>query len=307
MAENNLQNALALNREETSEEICRFISDQVSETGSRGLVVGISGGLDSAVVASLGARALGADRVKGLFLPERDTEADSYACAREVAEATGIRYEEFNLTPALEQLGCYKGAVAEAIKNKAVNRLAVWGLDRFFNIDPYRITLERTDNRTLNRAIAFFRLKHRLRMAVLFEHSDRDNLLVAGCLNLTEYLTGFFVHFGDSAADLAPILDLYKSQVRNLARHLDLPRRLIEKAPSPDLLPGITDETALQVTYEKLDLILYATGKGYSEEEIIKAVKTTPETVTRVKRLVQLSERLRKPTPSPKLSGGRGC
>jgi len=307
MAENNLQNALALNREETSEDICRFISDQVSETGSRGLVFGISGGLDSAVVASLGARALGAENVKGVFLPERDTEPESYQCAREVAEQSGINYEVFNLAPALEELGCYRGTVAGAIKNRAVNRLAVWSLSRFFNIDPYRLTLERTDNRTLNRAIAFFRLKHRLRMAVLFERSDRENLLVAGCLNLTEYLTGFFVHFGDIAADLAPILDLYKSQVRDLARHLGLPTRLIEKAPSPDLLPGITDETALQVTYEKLDLILYATEKGYSEEEIIKAVETTPETVTRVKRLVQLSERLRKPTPSPKLSGGRGC
>jgi len=306
MAELNLQSTLALNREKATKDICRFISDQVSETGSRGLVVGISGGLDSAVVTSLGARALGADRVKGLFLPERDTEADSYACAREVAEATGIRYEEFNLTPALEQLGCYKGAVAEAIRNKTINRLAIWGLNRFFNIDPYRVTLEKTDNRTLNRAIAVFRLKHRLRMAVLYQHADQENFLVGGCLNLTEYLTGFFVHFGDSAADIAPILDLYKSQVQDLARHLDLPRRVIKKAPSPDLLPGIIDETALQVTYEKLDLILYALRKGYLEEEIGKEVETTPETVTRVKQFVQLSERLRKPIPSPKLPGGGG-
>jgi len=75
-----------------------------------------------------------------------------------VAKRSGIRYEEFKLPPALEELGCYREAVAGAIKNQAVNRLAIWSLNRFFNIDPYRVTLERIDNRTLNRAIAFFGL-----------------------------------------------------------------------------------------------------------------------------------------------------
>ncbi len=299
MKDFNFNSTLELDPEEITETICHFIAEQVSASRAAGLVVGISGGLDSAVVAALGARALGPEKVKGLFLPERDTARDSYECARQAAACTGIRFEEFNLTPALEKLGCYRGAVAGATRSKAVNRLAVWGLNRFFNIDPYRVTLERTDNKTLNKAISQFRLKHRLRMAVLYQHSDQENLLVAGCLNLTEYLTGFFVQFGDSAADLAPILDLYKSQVQDLAGYLEVPSRILDRPPSPDLLPGILDETALGITYEKLDLVLSALRKGYSAEKIAEQLALPPEAVERIKNIVTSSKHLREPVPYP--------
>ena len=297
----NLNTALEMDPGKTTGFIYRFICDQVNASRAAGLVVGISGGLDSAVVAALGARALGPEKVKGLFLPERDTARDSYECARQVANCTGIRFQEIDLAPALEKLGCYRGAVAGATRSKTVNRLAVWFLNRFFHTDPYRVTLERTDNQTLNRAISNFRLKHRLRMAVLYQHADQENLLAAGCLNLTEHLTGFFVHYGDNAADLAPILDLYKSQIQQLARSLEVPSRILDKPPSPDLIPGIVDEAALAITYHKLDLVLYGLEKRVSIENIAKQAETEPEAVERIKDYTELSARFRKPIPYPPL------
>ncbi len=297
----NLKTALKMDPGEMTGLICQFISNQVKANRAAGLVVGISGGLDSAVVAALGARALGPEKVKGLFLPERDTAPGSYECARQTAACSGIRFEEFDLTPALEKLGCYRGAVAGATRSKTVNRLALWALNRFFKVDPYRVTLERTNNKTLNKAISQFRLKHRLRMAVLYQHADQENLLVAGCLNLTENLTGFFVPFGDSATDLAPILDLYKSQVQDLAGYLEVPSRVRDRPPSPDLLPGILDETALGITYEKLDLALYTLNKDLPVDDIAEQLGLKPEAVERIRNIVGSSEHLRNPVPYPAL------
>ena len=219
-----------------------------------------------------------------------------------VAKEAGFSLEEIDLTPALDSLGCYRGAVAGLARSKAVNRLAFWSMRRLFGADPYRTTLEGTDNPVLNQAMAFFRLKHRLRMAVLYRRAEQEGLLVAGCLNLTEYLTGFFVRYGDNAADLAPILSLYKSQVRRLASHLGVPEPIITKPPSPDLLPGIVDETALGIPYEKLDLVLHALKEGLPQADIADRVEVSPAAVKRVKQLVELSERFRKTVPYPELA-----
>ncbi len=288
--------------EKTADEICRFIADQVSSQRAGGLVIGISGGLDSAVVAFLGVRALGADKIKALFLPERDTAAESYSCAREITAAASLKLEEIDLTPTLETLGCYEGAVAGITGNKVLNRLAFWSLHHLFKIDPYRITLKKTDIAPLNRAIALLRLKHRLRMAVLYKHAEQENLLVAGCLNLTEQLTGLFVPFGDSAADIAPILPLYKTEVRDLARYLGVPQKVIEREPSPDLLPGIVDETALGITYTKLDLLLHALQEKESDETAAGRAGTDEDTVKRIRKLTALAGRLTQPVPAPELS-----
>ncbi|MGQ9780327.1 MAG: NAD(+) synthase [Bacillota bacterium] len=235
-------------------------------------------------------------------MPERDTAPESYRHARMVAKQAGFSLEEIDLTPALASLGCYRGPVAGFARSKAVNRLAFWSMHRLFGTDPYLTTLEGTDNPVLNQAMAFFRLKHRLRMAVLYQRAEQEGALMAGCLNLTEYLTGFFVRHGDSAADLAPIFPLYKSQVRRLARHLGVPECIITKPPSPDLLPGIIDEKALGISYEKLDLILYALKEGLSEADIADRVEVSPAAVKRVKRLVELAERFRQTVPYPELT-----
>jgi NAD+ synthase len=119
--------------------------------------------------------------------------------------------------------------------------------------------------------------------------------LVAGAANKSEYQIGYFVKHGcDDATDIMPLLNLYKTQVRELARYLDIPSRIIEKPPSPDILPGIIDEEAIGIPYEKLDLILLALDKGWEIVEIAQALEIEEKEVRDVKNLIQKSEHMRK-------------
>ena len=127
---------------------------------------------------------------------------------------------------------------------------------------------------------------------MLYSYAEHENRLVVGTANKTELMTGFFVKYGDSAADIMPLLPLYKTQVKQLARFLNIPKKIIDKAPSPDLLPGITDEFALGITYEKLDLILWGLERNMETKEITKT-GVKPETVEYVKELVRRSEHMR--------------
>lgn len=301
--EGGLRAALALDYDRAREKICSFISNSIAAAAARGAVVGISGGLDSAVVAFLCARALGPNRVVGLFLPERDTAPESAGYAREVAEKAGIRLDIFDLTPALTALGCYRGVVPGALKSRLISRAAAVALRAAGYKNPFELTLAPGESAVLKEAVAFFRLKHRLRMAVLYQRAEKEGMLVAGCLNRTEYLTGFFVRYGDSAADLAPILPLYKTQVRLLAAYLGLPRAIIDRPPTPDLIPGITDELALGVTYEALDQVLVGLSGGLSPEEIAQKIEVSSLLPQKIARLVSLASNLGHDALSPDLGG----
>ncbi|MDY6827528.1 MAG: NAD(+) synthase [Bacillota bacterium] len=304
MEQIDFKTSLERNWAETTAAICHFIKEQVDSLKAEGMAIGISGGLDSAVVAMLGVRALGPTGVKGIFLPERDTSPASARLARLLSETGNFSLTERDITPDLKVLGGYRGAVSSLARFKAVNRFTFWTLNCLLRTEPYSTTLEKTNINILNQAIAFYRLKHRLRMALIFQHAEQNNLLVAGCLNLTEYMTGFFVPFGDSAADFAPILGLYKRQVRRLAEYLGVPKPIIERQPSPDLLPGIDDETALNISYKKLDLVLHGLEQKMPTQKIASGSDTAVEAVEKIEQLIRLSERLRTPIPSPDLSNG---
>lgn len=297
------RSSLALDPAEAVEKICAFISERVAGAQARGVVVGISGGLDSAVVAFLCARALGTERVIGLFLPERDTAPESFRHASSVAEKAGIRLDTVDLTPALAALGCYEGTVASTLKSRAVGRVASAVIKAGTGRSPFELTLAPAGNTVVREAVAFLRLKHRLRMCALYHRAEREGMLVAGCLNRTEQLTGFFVRYGDSAADLAPILPLYKTQVRALAAYLGVPQPVIDRPPSPDLIPGITDELALGVTYEVLDLILVGLAGGADRASIALEAGVAPALVAKIENLVSLAQALKHDPPYPLLQG----
>ena len=139
-------------------------------------------------------------------------------------------------------------------------------------------------------------------MVLLYLHGEIENRLVVGAANRTEYSIGYFVKHGcDDATDIMPLLNLYKTQVRELARYLNIPSRIIEKPPSPDILPGIIDEEAIGIPYEKLDLILLALEKGWEIGEIAKVLEIEEEKVVYAKKLIQKSEHMRElyvPFPS---------
>jgi NAD+ synthase len=145
----------------------------------------------------------------------------------------------------------------------------------------------------LNQSVAYHRVKVRLRAVLLYYHAELDNLLVLGTSNRSELSVGFFVKHGDPAADALPLARFYKTQVRALAAYLQVPSEIIDRPPSPDVLPGLTDEGALQMDYQTLDRILWRLERGLGVEAIASALGLDPQRVRYVRMLTQRAEMLR--------------
>ncbi|RKZ20966.1 NAD(+) synthetase, partial [bacterium] len=248
-----------------------FIKEKVKELERDGAVLGISGGVDSAVVASLAKKALG-KRVLGLILPERDSSPESVEHAKLVAETFGIKTETFNLSPLLETIGAYS-LVPDVLHRKRKNaekviKISYSILPPF--LKPFSRGLLGVKEKLLRGPTAYYRIKHRLRMVILYFYAEKLNYAVLGTTNRTEELTGFFVKYGDSATDIAPIACLYKTEVFELAKLLQMPKEIITKKPSAGLWRGQSDEKELGMSYEKIDEILKLLEKHAKEDVLNK-------------------------------------
>ncbi len=284
--------------DKVTEKICNYIIGQVEANNANGLMLGISGGLDSAVLAFLGSRALGPEKMHGLFLPDRDTAPENYQYAEAAATKAGFEIETINMTPVFQDKGCYNNIIVKAARNRFINRVGFQSYRRIMNKDLYEFNLKGTGNRIVKKAIESYYLRYRTRMATLYEQSRKQGLLLPDSLNKTENLVGFTT-YGDINVDFAPILPLYKSQVRALASYLGVPKVIIQKPPSPDLFPGITDEIFLDIKYEMLDSILYLCDKGFSEEEVSVQCDIDIKAVKRVKHLKKLASHVNKDLKIP--------
>jgi len=278
-----------LDYKKTTEAICRFISDQVAGNNAKGLIVGVSGGLDSAVVAFLGVKALGPKKVYGLFLPEKDTASDSRRHAEAVAVTAGFPLEIVDLTPTLERLGCYSNLIVKLARNSIINRIGFQVSRKMLNLDLYEFNLKEAENRIIRQAVESYYQRFRTRMSMLRERARDEGMLLPDSFNRTESLIGFSIRHGDIDGDFAPILPLYKSQVRVIANYLGVPQKIISRPPTPDLIPGITDEIFLDISYEQLDSILFSLEKGLSEREIYLQCGIPLKQVRRVKHLMALA------------------
>lgn len=213
--------------------LTRFLQNEAGKFGFEQAIVGVSGGLDSAVSVALCARAFGPENVLAIMLPYKTSNPDSAAHARLVIEALGVR-------------------------SKLVDISAM--------VDGYLEAQAVTDKLRRGNVMA------RARMIVLYDHSAAERALVVGTSNKTEILLGYSTQFGDAACALNPLGDLYKHQVYQLARQLELPTEVIDKAPSADLFEGQTDEDELGFTYEQADRVLIKmVDERYSEEELVAA------------------------------------
>lgn len=280
--------------EETAEKIAAFIRGVVNEKKAKGMIVGVSGGLDSAVVAFLGVKAIGAERVHGFFLPDRDTAPESRRHAEMIADKAGFKLETIDLTPTLLEMGCYQNIIVRFARNRLINRLGFQFFRSISGKDLYAFNLTGSDNRIVKGAVDSYYLRDRLRIKTLYEESRKAGLIFPDSFNKTENLVGFasYGSYGDISVDVAPILLLYKCQVRSLAAVLGVPPEIITKPPSPDLFPGVTDEIFLGISYDLLDCVLFSLDQGLSEQQIADCCDVSEKEVKRIGHLKELASPL---------------
>lgn len=254
----------------------------------RGLVVAISGGIDSTLCAALAVRALGAERVLCLILPERDSDPDSAARAQLLATHLGVRSETVDIAPTLEAIGCYQArddAVREALREygEGWQMKIVIGGGLEGRINRFRLVARAPDGSMHERALALSsylaivaatNFKQRIRKTLEYFHADRLNYGVVGTPNRLEFDQGFFVKNGDGAADIKPIAHLYKSQVYAMARHLGLPERLCAAVPTTDTysLEQGQDEFYFALPYQAMDLALWAYNHDLDAAALARAL-----------------------------------
>jgi NAD+ synthase len=292
-----------------------------TELHRRGVVVAVSGGVDSAVCASLAARALGPSKVLALILPERDSSPDSRRLARALIDGLGVPWREEDIAPALEAIGCYRWR-DEAIRavfpdydgtwrNKIVIARAPQGGFSYFKLVVQKpdgsLAEERLPHEQYLQLVAATSYKQRLRKTIEYFHADRLHYAVIGTPNRLEYDQGFFVKNGDGSADLKPIAHLYKTQVYALAEHLGVPEEIRRSRPSTDTysLSQGQDEFYFGLPYEKMDIALWAHNHGVSaaalaeyfgiDESEAKAIYAGIEAKRRTTRYLHARPRLIEP------------
>lgn len=249
----------------------------------RGVVVAMSGGIDSSVSAALCVNALGKDKVFGLLLPERDSSSESESKGELLAKHLGINYLSYDIAETLDAIGCYKWR-DEAIKETFPeygsdwkNKIVISGGSEG-RVNHFQLVVQAPDGGIFEKRlglkqylqiVAATNYKQRIRKTMDYFHADRLNYAVVGTPNRVEYDQGFFVKNGDGSADIKPIAHLYKSQVYALARHMNLPEQICTAIPTTDTysMPQGQDEFYYALPYKQMDLALWSLNNGRTVEE----------------------------------------
>jgi NAD+ synthase len=292
--------ALRLDPAAATQRIAAAVREQVHRRlRKRGVVLGLSGGIDSSVTAALCAKALGAQNVFAVLMPEKDSDPESLYLGRLMVEALGVRSVIEDIEPVLSAAGCY------ARRDDAIRRLVPafgpgWGckvvIANALANDGYNLTLlvVQAPDGTQQKLrmpldvylgiVAATNMKQRTRKQIEYYHADRLNYAVAGTPNRLEYDQGFFVKNGDGAADLKPIAHLYKSQVYQLAEHLGVPEAIRRRPPTTDTwsLAQTQDEFYFSLPYDRMDLCLYGRDHGVPAAAVGRAAGLTADEVERV-------------------------
>jgi NAD+ synthase len=240
-----------------------FVRQKVEESGGGGVVIGLSGGIDSATVSKLCADAIGADKVLNIFLPSASSSEGDRRDAEDLSRRFGIPFKVVEVAPAVE---AFRAMLPSLDKKECAGNVTA-----------------------------------RCRMIVLYHHAWLMDRVVMGTSNKSEFLTGYFTKFGDGGSDFCPIGDLYKTEVRQLAREIGIPEAIIEKAPSAGLWEGQTDEGEMGITYDDLDQVLFGFERSLGDEAIAAETGVSLEKVRNVRAMHLRTVHKRKMPLIPKL------
>lgn len=303
------KDVLKLDCENAVDLICNQIRTALSGFRRRGLIVALSGGIDSSVTAALAVRAIGHARVFGVHMPERDSSANTLELSQLIATHFGFDSVVEEITPILDSVGCYtrqkesirlvipeygegwksKITIESVVQNKGFN---------FYHVVAQSPTGELVKKRLSSEAflgvVAATNFKQRVRKMMEYYHADRLNFAVTGTPNRLEYDQGFFVKLGDGSADLKPIVHLYKSQVYELADYLGIPDQVRMRPPTTDTysLPQSQEEFYFSLPYDSMDLALFGFDHGYSAEEVGAVLSLSAEQMERVFRDIESKRKM---------------
>ena len=314
-----LHHYLRIEHEHETKRIARAISEQIlTQLRRRGVVLGISGGIDSSVCAALCVRALGPERVFGLFMPEDDSDPDSLRFGRLLADHLGISTAVENIAPILHAAGCYTRRdefirqVCPTFGSDHKCKLVMSNVLSGTGFNLTSLVVESPDGSQEKfrlppavylGIVAATNMKQRTRKQMEYYHADRLNYAVVGTPNRLEYDQGFFVKNGDGAADVKPIAHLYKSQVYDLAAALGIPDEICRRPPTTDTfsLPQTQDEFYFSLPYDKMDLCLYGLNHNLPAAEIGTLIGLSAEQTELVYRDIRSKRRATEYLHSPPL------
>lgn len=284
-----IKSAMQFDMDNEIEKISNCIKEILrNDLHKRGLVVALSGGIDSSVSAALCVRALGKNKVFGMLLPEQDSSNESVVRGKMIAEHLGIEYIIHDIAPTLKEIGCYEWrdnaiknifpSYNEQWKNKIVISGGIEG-----QINHFKLVVQSPDGdfhekslplKEYLQIVAATNYKQRIRKTIEYFHADRLNFAVIGTPNRLEYDQGFFVKNGDGSADLKPIAHLYKTQVYALAKHMVLPEDICNARPTTDTysLSQGQDEFYFALPYEKMDIALWSLNHGIAAKELAETL-----------------------------------
>jgi NAD+ synthase len=291
---------LKINPEAETKRVADFVADQAKNAYRRsGAVVGLSGGIDSAVVAAISVRAVGKENVVGLILPEKESNPVSSSYAAKHAKELGIEYREVDITPTVDSVGGYKkrdeyikSLIAEYEPGCKYNISLPPDLLERDSFNFYVLQVQLPDGTVKKKRLgadafraitSFANIKIRSRMLHLYYEAERRDMIVAGTTNRTEMILGDFCKYGDGGTDIEAIAYLYKNQIYQIADHLKVIPEIIKRSPSPDTfsLPVTDQEFFFRIPFEKLDHLLYAWENKVPEDEVAGVLGLPVEAVKR--------------------------
>jgi len=305
---------LKIDAKSAADSIADYIKRIVDANSAQGVIIGLSGGIDSAVLAALAVRAVGKDRVYAWHLYDRDTPRQARRRVKLVADWLGLQLQLHDIEPVMRHSQIYRPLIMRisALSGSANRLLAgVWRF--FYHESPFISTLHKGSftgllapasgrgtpaerrglrqffyDRAVGHVEAAFNARHIYRRQFIEKLAEERNLLLLGAANRSEYLIGWFVKDGIDDLFYSPLIGLYKTQVQQLAHFLGIPIEVREQPASPDMIKGITDEFAIGLSYAKVDLVLNSLERGLSDEEML-AAGVSEKQISCVRKMYELS------------------